>query len=1143
LHPWTIDIEKARAQATATGIPAFGSVRLVAHVNDALGLQSEELSLSLRGHDRTGTKSAALAPSTPASSAIQPSASEATRVDATVAGEVARNLSSLTFELNEGQHASAERFVARTQGFRLAVRPNETVLDLTKRSSTAAEGAEPDPFQGKRIWRTAATDRSEFRKTRAQGTLPRTRLRMVSIGATSAADVRGEDLTQEKSHYLKGSDPAQWKVDVPHFRKVRISNVYPGIDKVYHSDAGVLEFDWVVRPGADPRVIKQRIIGADNVEASKAGDLLISIAGDSLVIKRPVAYSPAKDASDTRLAVEASYVVQRAADGFDVAFVVGPYDKQRTLIIDPIVQYASYVGGSGRDQAEVVKLDGSANVIVAGFTSSNDLVTLNPVQPGRGDDSTAFDDAFVAKFSSDGKTRLFTTYLGGSRSDRIYSLAVRSDGIFVAGTTESPNFPTTAGAYDRTISSGSSPHLDGFIAKIAPAGSSLLYSTYLGGDITAPAGDTAINGLAVDGSGNAYVTGRTDSTAHPVTAGAYQTAPRKGFVTKFNATATALIYSTYIGGSGDDIPNAIAVDAAGNAYLTGIVHSDDFPTTATAFQRVRKGGADAFVTKLNATGTALVYSTLFGGGELNWNTAHSGWSDRTGFEQGTAIALDSSSNAYIVGQSSSTDMPLAGASFQKTLSSIQIRNGGTGQVWNGDNGFWAKFNPTGSSLLYSTYFGGSASPNCNLSTFPFDHNPANAIAVDSVGNVAIAGATLSPTFPIKDDVSAVDLRRNSPSSVDYNAYVAEFAPSGALTYSTMADASATVLALTYAREGEVIAAGASYGKVLRTDLGGTIQSAPKGDQEAFFVRLSSKATPPYQLTIKAERSPSNAGDDSTLFILISGLTAPAGGQFEYCDGTYCSIIYGMPVTGNGTYKIPLGDLAPGIHSLKVNYSGYAYNIPLSSNVLSHEVKAPSTTPVTVTVSSAVAEATTGDSVNLQVTMGTSVPYGALDLYDNGVRVSHTSMWAFHSPTDILVAPLPTAGTHNFQVKYTGGPTAAPSSSNVVAVTAKNDKASQRLFIASPLDGSRYASNPSNYKTVPVVVNGYLPSGKTVSWIWVTRTVNGKDEPEQQICGPDAFFTSNTCSVIKPGAFSFTSPFALLNISDSPGTYKLRAKIQ
>ncbi len=392
---------------------------------------------------------------------------------------------------------------------------------------------------------------------------------------------------------------------------------------------------------------------------------------------------------------------------------LGSYDPAVPLVIDPVLVYSTYLGGSGSDNSGRIAVDGSGSAHVVGTTSS----------PSEG--------VFVAKLNPAGTALVYSTFLSGGRGQDIALDA--SGNAYITGEATAPGFPTTPGAF-RTS------HVLGvfsvYAAKLSPTGA-LVYSTYLGGQ--------AGYGIAVDSSGNAYISGSAFSPEFPATPGAFQRTIAGGndaFVTKLNAAGSALVYSTLLGGSAGDEASRIVVDASGNAYLTGAARSGDFPTTPGALQRTNSGGnEDAFVAKLNPTGTALVYSTLLGGR-----------SPEGGFD----IALDSAGNTYVAGLTYSSDFPTTPGSLQRTK--------GAGEA---PDAFVAKLNPAGAALVYSTFLGGNRT------------DGASGLALDSFGNAYVTGQTCSSNFPVTPAALQTPLRGNC------DAFVTKLNASGAgVLYST-----------------------------------------------------------------------------------------------------------------------------------------------------------------------------------------------------------------------------------------------------------------------------------------------------------------------------------------------------------------------
>jgi hypothetical protein len=522
-----------------------------------------------------------------------------------------------------------------------------------------------------------------------QGDAPPVMIRMKLIGANQQPTIEGRDLQEGKSHYLIGNDASKWRTDVPHFGQVRLAEVYKGIALVYYGNQRQLEYDFVVRPGADPRQIRLHFEGPERVEIDRSGDLVLRTGGGEIRQRRPVAY---QNSGSSRRIVRAGYRrLGKREFGIDVA----PYDAGRPLVIDPIFEYSTYLGGMSDEGGSAIAVDTSGNVYVAGWTRSANLPTANPLRGSL----FSGEDAFVAKFNPSGSALIYSTYLGGGLITNANAIAVDGEGnAYVGGTTRSRFFPT-ANPLQPDHAGGD---FDGFVTKINPSGSALVYSTFLGG----ASGVDRVVGIALDGSGNAYVAGTTNSTNFPTVSPlqANNAGDFDAFVTKFDPAGSALVYSTYLGGSGADIARGIAADGAGNAYVAGETASTNFPASGSPLQGSNAGATDAFVTKINASGSALAYSTYVGGS-----------SD----DSAAGITVDSSGNAYIAGETWSPDYP--------TASSLQ--------PFRSIDAFVTKINASGSALVYSTYLGGSL----------FD--AAVGIAVDSSGNAHVAGQTNSSDFP------------------------------------------------------------------------------------------------------------------------------------------------------------------------------------------------------------------------------------------------------------------------------------------------------------------------------------------------------------------------------------------------------------
>jgi hypothetical protein len=536
---------------------------------------------------------------------------------------------------------------------------------------------------------------------------------MSLVDARRPTEVAGAGELAGRSNYLVGNDPRRWRSDVPHYARVTYREVYPGVDLVYHGRQGRLEYDFVVSPGSDPQAIRVHIEGADAMRLDDRGNLLLETRAGRLVQQAPVVY---QDVDGERRPVGGAYRMNR---GGDVSFEVGRYDPAHPLVIDPVLEYSTYLGGSSGDWGSAIAVDSAGNAYVTGHTDSPDFPEAGPYQQDQ-----AGTDVFVTKLAPSGSIVVYSTYLGGGGDDFGHAIAVDSSGTaWVAGRTSSDDFPTV-NAYQADQAG-----VDAFVTRLAPSGSSLDYSTYLGGR-----GDDVANDIAIDAEGGAYVAGFTGSTDFPAV-NPYQgdQGGIDGFVTKLAPSGTSLVYSTFLGGANEDAAQGIAADEAGGVVVTGYTWSPDFPT-AGALQP-EQPGADAFVTRLAPPGSSLAYSTYLGG---------------DGVDSGIDVALDGAGSAYVVGCTDSTDFP--------------TRNPYQGHQGDRD-AYVVKISRSGSTFQYATYLGGGA------------HDVAFGVAVDGAGNAHVAGGTSSTDFPVRNEIQA-----NRPGD---DAFVARVAPSGStLVYST-----------------------------------------------------------------------------------------------------------------------------------------------------------------------------------------------------------------------------------------------------------------------------------------------------------------------------------------------------------------------
>ena len=506
------------------------------------------------------------------------------------------------------------------------------------------------------------------------------------MGQRTPAQVEGEEPLAAVTNYYQGGHSTEWHSGIPHYRRVRFAAVYPGIDLMWRSRGADLEYEFLAGAGAVPGHIRVRFSGASRAFIDAQGNLVLESPAGRIQHRRPVAW---QEIAGVRRNVR----VELSLHGMTAGFRLGAYDHQRPLWIDPVLSYSSYLGGAGYDAGYAITTDGAGGVYVTGTTASIGF-------PAQGSNINSNNDAFVMKFNESGAL-LYTTVLASNGNTSGQAIAADSSGnVYIAGTTEANNFPVTTGAW-QTVFGGVA---DAFAAKLNPAGN-LIYATYIGGT-----GAEAGTGIAVDSSGNAYVSGYT-SSIFPTTKGAAQTLYGGGFadafVVKLNAQGSAAVYSTLLGGTGTDEAEAIRVDASGNACIAGYTDSTNLPVYA-AVQPSPGGEGDALIACLNATGTAWTMVSYLGGSNL---------------DQAFALESDTSGNLYVAGTTYSPDFPVTSGVFQPA-------NAGSYDA------FLTKLSPGGATLVYGTYLGGNGS------------DAATTMAVGSAGDVWIGGYTTSTNFPL-----------------------------------------------------------------------------------------------------------------------------------------------------------------------------------------------------------------------------------------------------------------------------------------------------------------------------------------------------------------------------------------------------------
>jgi hypothetical protein len=836
----------------------------------------------------------------------------------------------LGFEANAGQTDRRVKFLARGRGYTVFLTGTAAVLTLP---NTATAGRIADRV-----------------------------IRMKLVGANVNAGVAGADELPGKTNYFIGNDPSKWRTHVPNYAEVKYADVFPGVDLVYHGNlSGQLEYDFVVAPGADPSAIRFTVaedrsgltgseyrapirIGAD-------GDLVVKIGDGEIRFNKPVVYQIAGNSQ--RIMTQGRFVLTAS---HQVHFALGTYDHSKALIIDPSLVYSTYLGGSNYDQGFGIAVDSAGNAYVAGYAGSNDFPTVNPVpnMPHFG--------AFVTKFNPAGSALVYSTYLAGSLASQANAIAVDSAGsAYVTGDTHASDFPTV----NPVQPTNTFNNQDAFVSKLSPDGSSLIYSTYLGGNTPVGGGQTAWS-IAIDSTGNAYVTGNTEDTdfptVNPLQATNKTSAPSSGtgFVAKYNAAGSALIYSTYLGGSAQDTPWGIAADSNGNAYVTGETNSADFPTANPIQSACNDCPAvdNAFVTKINATGTAFIYSTFLGG---------------RGENVSLAIAADASGNAYVTGTTTAPDFP--------TVNPLQATNLGNGDA------FITKINPSGSALVYSTYLGGSTGADVG-----------RGIAVDSSGNVYVAGSTDSTDFPTVNPVQAT---RNGAAGPDTGFVLNLNAAGSALVYSTYLGGSMQERAQAIAVDSSGSAYVTGYTSSLNFPTASPFQPANGGNVNAFVTKFSAGgavASPP-TITISTVPTTITVGQSSTLTWSSTNATScTASGAWSGAQATSGTVGESPTATGTSTY------------TLTCNGAGGSAN---ASAALTVNAAAP-----TVTLSISPTSITLGQSATLTWSS------------TNATSCTASGAWSGTQPTSGTLTVTPTAAGAESYTLSCSGAAATPAMSAV-----------------------------------------------------------------------------------------------------------------
>jgi hypothetical protein len=957
------------------------------------------------------------------------------------------------FEANQGQADPAVRFLARGAGYGIYLGEQEAVLAI--RHSRRKNGPGSPKLH--------------------EVSPPLDVVRMKLIGAREAAEPEGLEKLPGVANYFIGNDPSKWRTGVPTYAKVRYPEVYPGVDLEYYGNQQQLEYDFVVAPGESAAPIRLSFDGARSVAPDSEGNLVLKSKRGAMIFRKPVAYQ----VIGGKMHLVESWF--RLLLGRSAGFRLGRYDHNAPLTIDPVIVYSSLLGGNGLggnqygDAASAVATDAQGNAYVTGQTDSSDFPVSSPYD---GKYDTEFAMAFVSKINASGSAFVYSTFLGGTWEDWGYGIAADSSGnAYVAGGTRSSDFPVV-----NAIQSSVKVQVGqwtGFITKINPSGQALVYSTYLGGS-----GEDEALGIAVDSSGNAYVTGTTSSLDFPTykplqsTNKATTVNPLTGFVSKINPGGTAFVYSTYIGGSYADEAYGIAADSAGNAYVTGQALSSDFPVyNALQGKFVGTAGASAapFLSKIKPDGSGFVYSTYVGGGP----EAPTGAGDSA-----YAVAADSTGNAYIAGEVYSTlDLPL--------VNPLQ-----TGLGPYGYGAFLSKVNPEGTAFVYSTFIG--------------DTNGALGVAVDGSGNAYVTGQQYCP-WDQPTPVNPIGACSTQGGPLNPNVIIEAF------IYEVTADGSAFTFASPYG-------GGSEYGYGIAVDPTGNVYVAgqtryatafptvsaldktAEGPQEGFLLKIDMATSAPAAATPVI--SPSTGSYTTSQTVSISD-TTPNGTIYYTTNGTMPTISsarYTGTFTVSSTETVEAIAFATGYSSSAVATEVITIETPAATPVIA-PAAGTYTSAQTVTISDATAGA------KIYFTTNGTAPTTSSNVYSGPITISTSetieAMAAASGYSNSAVA----SAAYTINIPVAATPTFSPSAGTYTST--------QTVTMSDITPGA----------TVYYTTNGTAPT--TSSTVYSSPITVSTSETIEAIAAASGY----TSSAVASAAYTINIPVAAMpTFSPAAGTY-------
>lgn len=846
---------------------------------------------------------------------------------------VANYASPLIFEANQGQTDPQVKFICHASRYRAFLTASAMVLSLraTEAGKVQSGMATPGAQLSEKIT-----------------------VQLQLVGAASNPMIIGEDPLPGRVNYFIGRDPSKWHTNILTYSRVRYKNVYPGIDLVYYGNHRQLEYDFEVSPGADLNNIQLQITGPGRSEVDANGNLVLDTTIGQLHFQTPSVY---QELNGNRVPLSGAYVM---SDTTHVRFRVASYDQSKPLVIDPVLVYSTYLGGSGDDEPSGIAVDNAGNVYVAGYTDSTDFPSADLGSLPSGDTHV-----FIAKLDAAGSNLVYADYLGGNSQDYGYALVLDANNdVYVTGSTASSDFPLV-NPYQGTYPGS----FNAFLSKISADGSSLLYSTYLGGN-----GSDIPAAITIDSSGSVLVAGNTSSTNFPVAAAYQPTAsPNQGgnfgnygFLSKFSPDGSYLAYSTYLGGSSNvayncsgtpcwsspfSAINGIAVDSEGNAYAGGVTNTYNFPTTTNAYQPTastqQTNPTVGFVSKFSSSGT-LDYSTYF-------------YESSASLTEADAIAVDSSGSAYITG------IAFSDGTFPVTSTSICDP---TVSGFACDYAFVTKFDPTGSTLAYSTFLG------LNNNAIP------RALTLDAKNDAYVLASTSSNSFAIVNGIE--------PYSGGNDLLLVEIDPAASTQIvATYLGGSENEYSAGIALDpnGNVYVAGSTDSTDLPVTQGAS-QALLAGSTNAFVMKIALGSAPSVSLTpVSLRYAAENVGSSSqpqTVLLRNMGSAAlgisaitPSGDftESDTCGSTVAaadsciiSVIFTATAAGTRSGSIAIEDSASGSpHTIALSGAGNGPLGVLAPQSLTFSIQSLGTTSAAQAVTLNNAGNETLDVSNIQVT--------------------------------------------------------------------------------------------------------------------------------------------------------------------------------